>query len=107
MDLRFTGFIPTTDLGRNHGMLASFFMKWILPTLAWLAGRKNVCTMDEGVRRIAELTTSAELADVSGAFYKDGERTESKGCTNDVDKQQELWNYSCKVVGIDTGNNAT
>ena len=82
-------------------MLASFFMKWILPTIAWLRGDSKVCSVDEGVRRIHELTTSEQLADVTGAFYHHGVRAESKGCTLDVEKQAELWRFSCSLFGLD------
>jgi NAD(P)-dependent dehydrogenase (short-subunit alcohol dehydrogenase family) len=96
------GFIPSTNLGRDAGIVGQFFLQWILDgVLKWIGLVNFTRTIDEGAAVAVLCATSDVCAD--GGYHrltKEGalELIQSSEESYDEAKAKKLWQMSTRLT---------
>ena len=96
------GFIPTTNLSREAGPLAQFFLRWVLDgVLKWVGLVTVTRSIDEGATCCVLCATSADCVD--GGYHrttKEGvlEALPSSTESYDEAKAKRLWEMSTRLT---------
>ena len=81
-----------TNIGLNH-----FLLRLLRPLV-----KMRAVTLDEGAQTTLHLATSPEIEGVTGVYYHRMKLREPNKLALDQKSQQELWNLSMKLTGLNS-----
>lgn len=92
--------MPGTGLGRDYGPFAKFVWFYILPHIIPLLRMviPVVRAMEESGADLAWVALGLETAGINGKYFDGRKETVSSAVSYDVEKQEDLWEWTLKTT---------
>ncbi|GAB5590422.1 hypothetical protein Unana1_05322 [Umbelopsis nana] len=87
------GFVPTTELNRESGLVLRLLMKHVVSRMSFTVSE------DESTDDYVYYATSDDVTETSG-YYKKRQKTESSKASYDLDAGKHYWNVACDICDI-------
>lgn len=88
------GFVPTTGLNRESGLLLRLGMKYILSRLSFTVSE------DDSSNDYVYYATTDDVTQ-TGGYYRKREKTNSSKASYDLEAGKQVWNVACDICELD------
>lgn len=88
------GFVPTTSLNRESGLLMRLGMKYILSRLSFTVSE------DDSSNDYVYYATTDDITQ-TGGYYRKREKTHSSKASYDLEAGKQVWNIACDICELD------